>query len=303
MNKYALGLTVAAICLGGCATTSRVDPSYSGADYADPSAETASTSTSDEVGLLPPVPSFSSAEDCARAYPDAAGGCASADAVYISAGLPPPPGASSWFIPFAFGVMTNVLIEDYFAPPGPYIFGVRYGTFTSVAVINNYKHITRRTIDAYHRAPLRVQTQVSRWGPVRYSPSHGTVIGPARVVTTATSRGTSASPHYPSNAAPSRPTIQSTSAHSSSSTSAPTSPTRTGASTTTAPSNSAPRSNAPTSSYTVPRAVVSSSQSAPAYSAPARVAPSTYVSPPRQTTTVTAARSRSCVPTSASKCY
>jgi hypothetical protein len=272
MNKYTLGLAVAAICLGGCSTTSQVEPSYSGNSYVDVSAEPASTSNSDEVDLIPPVPSFLSVEDCDQAYADAAGGCASAAAVYTSVGLTPPPGASTWFIPFAFGAMTNVLLQNYFAVPAPYIFGVLYDPFTTLAVINNYKQITRRTIDAYYRAPLSVQAQVRKAGLARYSTTRKTVVGATRLATTPTSRSSSPLSQYTSDAAPSRATTKVTSAHSTSFSSAQRSPSR-GAALTNA---------------------------ALEYNAPVHAARSTYVSPPRQT--VTAPKSRSCVPKSANKC-
>lgn len=280
MNKSILGASVAILCLAGCATMPDVQSSYGGAAYADPAAEEEQASLSDEVELAPPLPSFSSADDCARAYPGGSG-CASADAVFSDAGVPPPPNAAAWFIPYAFAAMTNVLLQDYFSVPAPYIVGVRYEAFTSAAVINNYMHISRSAIDAYNRAPLHIRAEIGRSGPLRYSPSRGTVIGPARFAT-ATSRRTSSSSRSSSGVVSARPIVRPLERP------APAYPSA-------ANSASSAAKRSVSSTYPAARPTAPSRPPAAAYHAPIHTAPTTYASAPRQNATASVPRGSSCV--------
>jgi hypothetical protein len=169
MNKLPVAIAIAGACISGCTTVYRTAPVYT------QPAQVAS----DEIDLVPPVPSFSSVMDCELAY--GVGACGTGAAVYEIAGIAGPVGASEWFIPFAFGVMTGVLVNDYFAPPGVYVADFQYRSFTSTTVINSYKTINQSTIRNYRQAPASARNQAVRSGPVRYSQSKGAVTGPARL--------------------------------------------------------------------------------------------------------------------------
>ena len=121
MNKLlaAVAVAVAGACTSAC-TTVYPAPGV----YAPPAAV-----ASDEVDLVPPVPSFVSVRDCELAY--GPGACGTGAAVYERANIAVPVGAEAWFVPFAFGAMTGVLLNDYFAPPGIYVADVEYRSFTS----------------------------------------------------------------------------------------------------------------------------------------------------------------------------
>jgi len=267
MNKILLAILIAA-CLSGCATTYRAEPAYVQSAAPD----------SDDVDLVPPVPSFTTVSDCELAY--GVGACGTGAVVYESAGMVVPVGAYDWFIPYSFGVMTGVLVNHYFTPPGVYVYGFQYRSFTSATVINNYKVINQTTINKFNQAPLGARTQAIRSGPVRYSQSKGTVVGVARFVggpTTSHSQNSSNASRTMSVSAP-------TQRASSNST-----------------SNSASRSKAPsysTSTYTSAKPAAASSthsysqsaRSTPSYTPPTRTVAPTYTAPRAAQTTYSAPR-------------
>jgi hypothetical protein len=153
---------------------------------------------SDEVDLMPPLPSFTTLADCESAYgPNA---CGNGQAVYLSAGITAPVGSDAWFIPYAFGAMTGVLINHYFAPPAPFVARVDYHAFTARVVVNRYKVINRTQIDRYRHAPAEVRSRLAHIGPGRYSPSRGVVTH--KLAPTTAPRLASAAPHRPVEAAP-----------------------------------------------------------------------------------------------------
>ena len=169
MNKLLVAVVVAGACISGCTTVYRTERTYT------PPAQVASG----DIDLVPPVPSFSTVTDCELAY--GVGACGTGAAVYETAGIAVPVGATEWYVPFAFGVMTGVLINDYFAPPGVYVADFEYQSFTSTAVINTYKTVNQTTINNYRQAPVSARNQAAHSGPVRYSPSTGTVTRAARL--------------------------------------------------------------------------------------------------------------------------
>jgi hypothetical protein len=268
------------ISLAGCTTTVRTE-----------SAESQPVEVaSDDIDVVPPVPSFTSAMDCELAY--GTGACGTGAVVYQSVGIAAPVGAYEWYVPYAFGVMTGVLINHYFAPPGTYIAGFQYRNFTSTTVVNNYKVINQTAINNYNRAPLDARAQAMRTGPVRYSQSRGVVRGTARVAgftpshpsairgssngaastMTRSAKSTATAPSY-NRGIPSRPTAPSSSSHAY----APSTSTSHYASAQT----SRPRSS--TYSYTPPTRTA-----APSY-APRAAQPTTYTAP-RPVPTYTAPR-------------
>jgi hypothetical protein len=256
-------------CLSGCATTYRAEPAYT---------QTAATD-SDEVDLVPPVPSFTTVSDCELAY--GVGACGTGAAVYDRAGIAVPIGAYDWFVPYAFGVMTGVLVNHYFAPPGVYVAGFQYRSFTSTTVINNYKVINQTTINKFGQAPLSARAQAIRSGPVRYSQSKGAVLGAARFAGGPAAIRSQNSAHTVAAATPTQRSsstakalIYSASSTSRSKASSYSTPTHTSSKAATPPSthsySAAPRS---TPSYTPPARTVAATYSAP------RAAQTTYSAP------------------------
>jgi hypothetical protein len=128
-----------------------------------------------ETDLVPPVPTFTTVADCEMAY--GPGACGSGAAVYGQANLAPPPDAGTWFMPFAFGVMTGVLVNRFYAPPTVYVADVRYSQFIAPVVIEKYRIVTPATVRFYHAAPLGHRQSVMRTGPVRYAPRRGEFVG------------------------------------------------------------------------------------------------------------------------------
>ena len=128
-----------------------------------------------ETDLVPPVPTFATIGDCEMAY--GPGACGSGAAVYGQASLAPPPDANAWFMPFAFGVMTGVLVNRFYAPPTVYIADVRYSQYLAPVVIQKYRIVTPATVRFYQHAPLAHRQSVMRTGPVRYAPRRGEFVG------------------------------------------------------------------------------------------------------------------------------
>lgn len=160
-------VAVAALLLFGCAEQP-VSPGY----QQGPAAPQAAVGEED---LIPPVPTFTSINDCELAY--GPGNCGNGDQIYNSANLAPPPNASAFFMPFAFGVMTGVLVNNFFAPPTVYIADYRYGQFLAPVVVERYRVVTPAHIRFYHSAPIGIRQSVLRTGPVRYAPARGQIVG------------------------------------------------------------------------------------------------------------------------------
>lgn len=181
--------------LCGCATRT-----YYRAPASPPPAPPPVAVAAEEVDLVPPVPTFTTPADCEQAY--GAGACGSGEEVFARASLAPPDGAGSWFIPYAYGVMTGVLVNRYFAPPTVFVSTVRYRTFVTTAVVERYRAIDRRTIEVYHRAPPAVRMEATHAGPVRFAPSRGVITSRPyeRHVEPTAARG--ASEHSPAAARP-----------------------------------------------------------------------------------------------------
>lgn len=196
MNRL---LVAVAVAIAGAYTSACTTVVRAPAVYAPPSAV-----ASDEVDLVPPVPTFVSVQDCELAYRP--GACGTGAVVYERANIAVPVGAEGWFVPFAFGAMTGVLLNDYFAPPGVYVADFEYRSFTSTTVIEHYRTVNRTTINNFHQALPNARAQAQRSGPVRYSPSRGSVTGPARFAGTVPSHnqtsyhpGTPGTPVQPAN--------------------------------------------------------------------------------------------------------
>ena len=178
MNKLLITGALAGALLSGCATTypiASIQPSDQSAD---------------QIDLTPPVPSFTTIGDCELAY--GAGACGTGAALYQTAGIVAPVDAYGWYVPYAFGVMTGVLLNHYFAPPGVYVASVQYRSFTSTTVVNSYKVINQTTINNFKRAPQSARNEAMRAGPVGYSRSKGTVTGSARFADSAVSHSSHA---------------------------------------------------------------------------------------------------------------
>jgi hypothetical protein len=269
MNKILVAILLVG-CLSGCATTHRAEPAYVQSTSAD----------SDEVDLVPPVPSFTTVSDCELAY--GAGACGTGAAVYERAGVAVPVGAYDWFVPYAFGVMTGVLANHYFAPPGVYVAGFQYRSFTSTTVINNYKVINQTTINRFGQAPLSARAQALRTGPVRYSQSRGAVIGAARFAAGSSSSHSQNSTH---TAVAATPTQRSTSiAKASTYNSSSTSRSRASSYSTSTYTSSKSAATSPTHSYSAP------ARSTPTYTPPTRTVTPTYSAPRAAQTTYSAPR-------------
>jgi hypothetical protein len=277
MNKVLVAGVLAGALLSGCATT-----------YPTASIQSSDPSP-DQIDLTPPVPSFTTIWDCELAY--GAGTCGTGAALYQTAGIVVPSDAYGWYAPYAFGVMTGVLLNHYFAPPAVYVSGFQYRSFTSTTVINNYKVINQTTINNFKQAPASVRNQAMRAGPVGYLRSKGAITGPARFAGSTVSHTQSLS--YPKAA---NVLAQRLSASASSSTYSAHSNARSTASTY-APSPYTPsRNSSSTSSYSAP-ARASTSYAAPTRSAtpayaPTRQAMPTYT-PPRTPTPYSARQTNS----------
>jgi hypothetical protein len=89
--------------------------------------------------------------------------------------LDAPGNAANWFMPFAFGAMTGVLVNRYYAPPTRYVSTVHYKSYLSPVVVQQYRVVNPRVIEVYHRAPLSVRSESHVHGPVRFAPSQGIV--------------------------------------------------------------------------------------------------------------------------------
>jgi hypothetical protein len=288
MNKLLLAAALTGALLSGCATT------YPAVSAYPPPAEIAS----DEIDLQPPVPSFTTVADCELAY--GVGACGTGAALYQTAGIMVPVDAYGWYAPYAFGVMTGVLVNHYFAPPGVYVAGVQYRSFTSTTVVNSYKVINQTTINNFKQAPLSARNQALRSGPVGYSQSRGLMTGAARFAGTASGHAQSSSYAKSANVSTQRPSSAATTAsysqHSTPRATASTkaastytpsrppssansySPPTRAASTTTPQTRGASTSTPPTRtaapSYTAPHAAQPANTSprpATTYSAPAKV--------------------------------
>lgn len=155
--------------VGLCGCTTRV---YRVAASPPPSPAPAAVAA-EEVDLVPPVPTFTTTVDCEQAY--GAGACGSGEEVFARASLAPPDGAATWFIPYAYGVMTGVLVNRYFAPPTVFVSTVHYRTFVTREVVERYRVVDRRAIDVYHRAPPAVRIEATHSGPVRFAPTRGVI--------------------------------------------------------------------------------------------------------------------------------
>jgi hypothetical protein len=163
---------VFAVGLSACVAPVRhVHPS-SQPVYARPVTQAPQT-YADETDLVPPVPTFESVYECELAY--GPGACGSGSQIYAAASLDAPGNAANWYMPFAFGAMTGVLVNRYYAPPARYVATVPYKTYLSPVVVQQYRVVTPRVIEVYHRAPLSVRSESHLHGPVRFAPSQGIV--------------------------------------------------------------------------------------------------------------------------------
>jgi len=148
-------VALALILLSGCAPVA----------YQIPDGET----TQAEVELVPPVPTFISLSDCERAY--GLSSCGTGQVIYTQANLAPPPESASWYMPFAFGVMTGVLVNQFYSPPTVYIQDYRYRRYLSPTYISYYRRINTVQVTHYRNAPIAVQRSTfTSSGPVRYVP-------------------------------------------------------------------------------------------------------------------------------------
>lgn len=146
------------ITLAGCVTSTRI------ADLPQPQL----ADDQEEVDVIPPVPTFLTPEDCELAY--GSGACGSGAQIYAKTGLVAPAGAGVWYAPFAFGAMSGVLVNRYYAKPTIYISTIRYRSFISPVVVEKYRHVTRSHMEIYDRAPHSVKSQAIISGPARYKP-------------------------------------------------------------------------------------------------------------------------------------
>jgi|GEM_PF-2966193 len=121
-----------------------------------------------EDDLVPPVPTFTTIEDCERAY--GPGSCGSGQAIYEQANLDPPADAVGWYMPIAFGEMTGVLVNQYYAPPTVYVSHVRYRGYLSNT--DRYRVLTPATAAHFRGASSAVQQSVMASGqPARVTPA------------------------------------------------------------------------------------------------------------------------------------
>jgi hypothetical protein len=122
-----------------------------------------------EVELVPPVPTFISLGDCERAY--GLSSCGTGQVIYTQSNLPPPPDSANWYMPFAFGVMTGVLVNQFYSPPTVYVGGYRYRQYLSPTYVSYYRRINTVQVTHYRNAPLAVQRSTfTSSRPVRYVP-------------------------------------------------------------------------------------------------------------------------------------
>lgn len=131
------------------------------------------TAEAEEVDLVPPVPTFLSISDCEMAY--GPGACGSGAQIYASANLAAPMSAGNWYMPFAFGTMTGVLLNHYYAAPTRYIPAYQYRSFVSPVVVQRYTVVTPRVIEVYRGAPHAARQEAMGHGPVRFAPSRGVI--------------------------------------------------------------------------------------------------------------------------------
>ena len=159
-------IAIALILLGGCAPVA----------YQMPDGEAAQV----EVELAPPVPTFISLSDCERAY--GLSSCGTGQVIYTQANLTPPPESASWYMPFAFGVMTGVLVNQFYSPPTVYIQDYRYRQYLSPYYVSYYRRVNTVQVTYYRNAPIAVQrSTLSSNRPVRFvpPPRSGNVPAPA----------------------------------------------------------------------------------------------------------------------------
>lgn len=122
-----------------------------------------------EVELVPPVPTFISLSDCERAY--GLSSCGTGQVIYTQANLAPPPDSAGWYMPFAFGVMTGVLVNQFYSPPTVYIQEYRYRQYLSPTYVSYYRRINTVQVTHYRNAPIAVQRSTfTSSRPVRYVP-------------------------------------------------------------------------------------------------------------------------------------
>jgi hypothetical protein len=174
MNVFCFGFraltaTAALAVLGGCVQPINAYPPAVSYPASYPEQE-----------LIPPLPSFVSLADCELAY--GLGGCGTGYAVYSQQlrlgqqGYRIPPNANDWYIPFAFGMMSGVLINAYFAPPTRYVVGVSYRNYLAPTVVQRYQVVTPVVIQQYYAAPPMVRTEIFRRGPGFYDSRRGQII-------------------------------------------------------------------------------------------------------------------------------
>jgi len=123
-----------------------------------------------EVEVVPPIPTFVSLGDCEMAY--GPGACGTGQIIYQQVNLVPPPDSGGWYMPFAFGVMTGVLVNQFYSPPTVYIVGYRYREYLSHGYASHYRGLTAAGVSHYRNAPPSVQRSALTSGrPVRYAPA------------------------------------------------------------------------------------------------------------------------------------
>ena len=128
-----------------------------------------------EIDLMPPLPTFATIADCELAY--GLGQCGTGAALYSQANMAPPPNAVNWFAPFAFGVMTGVLVNQFFAPPTVYYSTVHYHSYLAPVVVERYRVVTPVVVEHYRHAPPEIRRSVWATGPARYDTRRNSVIG------------------------------------------------------------------------------------------------------------------------------
>ena len=129
----------------------------------------------EETSMDPPVPTFATKEDCEMAY--GLGSCGNGEVIYEQANQPPPPDATEWYMPFAFGAMTGVLVNQYYAAPTVYVSQVRYRRYLSNP--ERYRALTPATAAHFRSAPVAVQHNAVVHGqPVRYAPAAKSGVSP-----------------------------------------------------------------------------------------------------------------------------
>ena len=127
----------------------------------------------EDVDLVPPVPTFLTFADCELAYGQ--GSCGTGAQIYTTANLAVPAGAATWYVPFAYGAMTGVLVNRYYGPPTVYVSSIPYRVFVSPVVVQRYRVVDTNVIEVFRRAPLLVRNETIMSGPVRFAPTRGVI--------------------------------------------------------------------------------------------------------------------------------